>query len=133
MMISELKLAANNKLAQSLLSNFNRDYWAEIKKKFKRRNKIIPTVIDDAHNQADIVNVFASPYKSLFSALLSSTENLDNIHCDIDDKLRNDSAGDLFVVTFDDVVKAVQRLKQGKQDGESLVSSDFLIYAHESL
>jgi hypothetical protein len=69
----------------------------------------------------------------LFSALLSSTENLDNIHCDIDDKLRNDSAGDLFVVTFDDVVKAVQRLKQGKQDGESLVSSDFLIYAHESL
>ena len=63
----------------------------------------------------------------------SSTENLDNVHRDIDDKLRNDSAGDLFVVTFDDVVKAVKRLKHGKQDGESLVLSDILIYAHESL
>jgi hypothetical protein len=43
-------------LAQSLLSNSHRDYWDDMKK-FKRHNKIIPTVIDDAHNQADIVNV----------------------------------------------------------------------------
>jgi hypothetical protein len=78
MMISELKLAAISKLAQSSLSNINRDYCTEIKK-FKQHNKIIPTVIDVAHNQADIVNVFASSYKSLFSALLLSTENLDNI------------------------------------------------------
>ena len=80
-MISELKLAAISKLAQSSLSNINRDYCTEIKK-FKQHNKIIPTVIDVAHNQADIVNVFAnfaSSYKSLFSALLLSTENLDNI------------------------------------------------------
>ena len=71
------------------------------------------------------MNVFASSYKTLFSAVPSSMESLDNIHRHIDDKLRNDSAGDLFVVTFDDVVKAVKRLKRGKQDGESLVSSDF--------
>ena len=121
-----------NKLAQSLLSNSHRDYWSEIKK-FKRHNKNIPTVIDDARDPADIVNVFVSSYKTLFSAVSSPTEDLDNIRRDIDDKLRNDSAGGLFLVTFDDIVKAVKRLKHGKQDGESLVSSDFLIYAHESL
>jgi hypothetical protein len=37
------------------------------------------------------------------------------------------SAGDLFAVTFDDVVKAVKRLEHGKQYGESLASPDFLI------
>jgi hypothetical protein len=68
----------NNKLAQSLQSNNHRDYWAEIKK-FKRHNKNIPTVIDDAHNQADIVDVFASSYKTLFSAMPSSTKNLDKL------------------------------------------------------
>jgi hypothetical protein len=100
---------------------------------FKRQNKNISTVIDDAHNQADIVDVLASLYKTLFSAMPSSHENMDKIHREIDDKSRNVSVGDLFVVTFDDVVEAVQRLKHGKQDGESLVSSNFLIYVHESL
>jgi hypothetical protein len=40
-------------------------------------------VIDDAHNQADTVDVFASSYKTLFSAVPSSTQNLDKIHRDI--------------------------------------------------
>jgi hypothetical protein len=79
------------------------------------------------------VKIFAKSYKTLFSAMSSSTENFDNIHQDIDDKLRNDLAGDLFLVTFDDIVSAVKRLKRDKQDGESQVSSDFVIYAHESL
>jgi hypothetical protein len=49
----------NSNLARRLMRNSHRDYWAEIKK-FKRHNKNIPLVIDNAHNHPDIVHFFVS-------------------------------------------------------------------------
>jgi hypothetical protein len=54
---ADIVKTVKTKLAQFLLSNNHRPYWAEIRK-FKRRNKNIRTVIDDAPNQADIVDAF---------------------------------------------------------------------------
>ena len=40
---------------------------------------------------------------------------------------------DLFVVTYEDVVFAIRKLKHNKHDGVSLLSSDFSIYVHDML
>ena len=121
-----------NKLADSILRNNSRDFWKEIKK-FKRRRRNFPTVVDNLNQPDEIVSVFANSYKSLFSSVTPSTENMTKLRSDIDNQLNSLSPHDLFVVKWDDVSNAVHRLKLGKHEGDGALSSDFIIQAPGAL
>ena len=122
----------NSKLAESLLNNNNRDFWREIKK-FKRRSKNFPNIVDNLNQPSDIVKAFAESYKSLFTSVTSSSQEMSELRSDIDARLYNSSSIDRFVVNFNDVADAVHKLKHYKHEGDGTFTSDFFIHDPDAL
>ncbi len=99
------------KLAEALVSNKTRDLFSEASK-IKGRNNILPTNVDDASTDDDIVNLFADKYSNLYKSVPYAQSEINDIKCIIDAKLQNDVHQN-YSVNVHDVVKVIHHLKYG--------------------
>jgi hypothetical protein len=128
--IREEDESARLKFAECLLKNDKRDFWNEVKK-IRRHDKTVPTVVDNCNSPERISNVFAESYAKLYSSVPSKDDELGQVNDQIQGKLK--SCKDRFTITRDDVIIAVQHMKSGKREGDSLFSSDCIINAPDTL
>lgn len=128
--IREEDESARLKFAECLLKSDKRDFWNEVKK-IRRHGKTVPMVVDNCNSPDSISNVFAQSYAKLYSSVPSEDEEIGQVNDQIYSKLK--TCKDRFIVTRDDITKAVQRMKAGKREGDSLFSSDCILNAPDSL
>ena len=128
--IREEDESARLKFAECLLQNDKRDFWNEVKK-LRRHGKTVPVVVDNCNSPDSISSVFAESYAQLYSSVPSEDEEMSQIIDRIQNKLK--SSNERFIVTHDDITKAVHQMKAGKREGDGLFSSDCILNAHESL
>ncbi len=76
-------------MTESLVSNKRRDLFSEASK-INGHNNILPTSVDDASIDDDIVNLFADKYSNLYNSVPYDQSEMNDIKCIIDAKLRND-------------------------------------------
>ena len=91
-------------------------------KKLRRHGKTVPVVVDNCNTPDSISNVFAESYAKLYSSVPSEDEEMNQLNDLIQSKLK--SCQERFIVTRDDITKAVQHMKAGKREGGGLFSSD---------
>ena len=121
----------SEKMAQSILSNNNRDFWRE-NKKFKRSKKIIPNTMDGVQGNQDIASYFASKYDTLYNSVPYDHNKMDTIRTELASRI-NDEENVYVNITPNDVKIAIGCLKGGKSDGDAGLDSDHLIYGTEKL
>ena len=127
--IREEDESARDKFAECLLKNDKRDFWSEVKK-MRRHGKTVPAVVDYCNSPNNISNAFAQSYSRLYTSVPSDIDDIRQVKDQIQSKLS--SCNDRFTVTPEDVYKAVQQMKSGKHEGDSLLSSDCIINAPDS-
>ncbi len=129
------KIRAEN-MASNLLADRTRNFWSEVK---KVRNISSPTAsqVDGAVSENDISNVFSCKYKELYNSVSFDEAEMNNIisniELDISTKCSHGTCKGIHRVSFDNVSKAMLKLKHGKQDGNSGLSTSHLIYGGEKL
>ena len=57
-----------NKMAQSLASNNDRDFWAEVKK-INKKHKVNTRTIDECDNEMDICNRFQTKFEKVYNSV----------------------------------------------------------------
>ncbi len=102
-------------MAEALVSNKTRDSFSEASK-IKGRNNILPTSVDDASSDDNIVNLFADKYSNLYNSVPYDQSDINDIKCIRDAKLQNDVHQN-YSVNVRDVDTAINHLKYGKSDG----------------
>lgn len=118
------------KFADCLLKNDKRDFWKEVKK-IRRHGNTVPAVVDNCNSPERIADIFTESYANLYSSVPSLDDELSQVNDQIQAKLK--SCTDRFLVTYVDINKAVQQMKSGKREGDSLFSSDCILNAPDSL
>jgi len=89
--------------------------------------------VDGCKQSDEIAKLFADNYRRLFTSVPSAEDELDVISKQITEKLQANSATEHFVVTCDDVSRAIHKLNSGKRDDDVELSSDFFIHECEEL
>lgn len=123
----------NQKLADSLCNNKNRDYWKEIKK-IKGVTSNTTASIDGVTEDVDIANIFCNKYSELYKSVSFSDPELDSLLESINCKVNNTPLDNLSCrITQCDVSKAVGLLNSHKADGLSSLMSNHLIFGGQNL
>jgi hypothetical protein len=88
-------------------------------------------VVDNCKSPDSISSVFAELYAQLYSSVPSEDEELSQIS----DRIQNrpKSSNERFILTRDDVTKAVHQMKASRREGDGLFSSDCILNAPDSL
>ena len=116
------------RIADGLLNSKHRDYWHEVKK-IRRHGRTLPLVVDNCKDPIEIANLFGDSYTKLLSSVPTPQLALESIRHDIDSQLLPQHKPYRFVISSNDVMNAVHKLKHGKRDGDLGLSSDFFIHA----
>ena len=129
------KLSAD-RMADAFLSNRYRDLWEEVKRK-KGYTRDNPIVMDDIEGEDDVCNLFRDKYESLYSSVPYNEVEMQNLLTIVSDKIsRTCMSGSCYSnhsVSPADVLNATAKLKKGKSDAESFLSSDNFINACDQL
>ncbi len=67
------------KMAEALVSNKTRDLFSEASK-IKCYNNMLPTSVDDASTDNDIVNLFADKHSNLYNSVPYDQSEINNIN-----------------------------------------------------
>lgn len=119
------------RVAASVLQDGGRNFWSEIKR--IRNNKARPSsTIDGMSDPGDIAQLFASKYRELYNCVSYDKAELRSIIDEVNDMVSCDSicSKDFFYNIYD-IKKSVARLKAGKKDGDSSLTSDHIINASD--
>ncbi len=65
------------KMAEALVSNKTRNFFEALK--IKDRNNILPSSVDDASTDDDIVNLFADKYSNLYNSVPYDQSEINDI------------------------------------------------------
>ncbi len=117
-----------NNMADSIISSNNyRDFWTEVKK-LRGKSTNMPTVVDNAHGQDNIAEVFSKKYEELYNVvsydrrqMAGLKSQLDRLICD------HDNSNCCHNVTVNDILSGVRHLKPGKHDGNKGHFSNHLL------
>ena len=118
------------KMANSVSQDSSRDFWKEVKmmKTFKSN----APHIDNIHNTKEIAEHFSKKYKRLYNENSPSIENIEQIENFIGENTHTCDHND-YIVTEEEVSKAVEYLKCGKSDGRKGIISDHIKHAPKRL
>lgn len=120
------------RFASAIIENRNRDFWAEVKKVCGKTCGIQRTV--DGHTQSDLIaNVFANKYDELYTSVGYDGVEMDVLKGDIEGGVCTAGYDDNCIIRFVDIEDAVSKLKPGKHDGKSGLSSDHVKNACDEL
>ena len=123
-----------NESAKQLASKSFREFWKTMKR-IKGTNKVTSNVIDGICNDQEIANNFQNIYKDLYNSV--DNKDLDNVIKKVDNLVMNQCNSDkcseshCHKITKDLVQKAIDNLKNGKDDESYYLSSNHFIYASE--
>ena len=123
-----------NKMAQSLNSSCQRDFWSE-SKKINSISKPKPSNVDGALGDDNISSVFALKYEELYNNVSFDSDDMLDLENDqknlIDQYCCNDNCACNHSVNYADLGEAMKFLKSGKSDVD--LSTDHLINAPAEL
>jgi hypothetical protein len=128
----------NNKLdiikerfASAILENRGRDFWFEAKKVCGGKS-CPPSNVDGLSQSEEIADLFARKYEDLYSCVSFNENEMASLQRDLNDKINVSGYNEHCIMTVQDVVDAVSRIKSGKHDGYLGLSSDHVKHAcHE--
>ena len=95
-------------------------FWKELSK-LNPTNKVSSNQIDDASGSIEISKLFHDKYRLLYSSVPTDTEELDDLHNDINNGI---TPNDHVMITPAIIRQCVSRLKSGKGDGDIGFRSD---------
>ena len=81
--------------------------------------------MDGVGNSSDIANLFADKYEELYSSVPYDHDDMASLKVEITSAV--EEYNEECVVSFNDVVEAVNSLKHGKSDGFTGLSTDHVI------
>ncbi len=127
------KLKANemdlrkSSMAERVASHDNTGLWKEIKK-LKHSQQVLPASLDGISNPREVASLLGDKYEALYNSVPSDTSLLQNIvkkvKIDISHKEDND-----YCVSEDIVNQAINKLKDGKGDGDIGFTSNYVIHS----
>ena len=125
------------RMADKLCFDANRDFWAEVKKVRSNNANSCTNVIDDVAGEEDICKLFASKYEDLYQSVSFNEADMERLLHDADNRMNSVCDSKLCYsdhsISFDSVKKAVAKLKCGKPDSDSELSSDHYVNAPDEL
>ena len=122
-------------MAEKLLNNNNRSFWNEARKMRGCNTAKVPSVIDDAIGDEAIAEVFANKFRSVFNSVGYHQDKIKDTLNVCNDRLKkvdNDCIKET-VLTDDDILCAIRKLKSGKNDGNIGLFSDHIIHGSSKL
>jgi hypothetical protein len=119
------------RVAQTLLKDPGRNFWAEIKK-LRNAKAGSSRIVDGCTEESGISDIFASKYKSLYSSVPYDASEMQKIHEEVDARISNDKMSDCVINSFD-VRDAIAKLHVHKTDGNFCLCSDHFIHAGSEL
>ena len=120
------------RLAEALINESGRDFWAEVKK--IRSNKAgCSRMVDGCNDESSIARVFAAKYKSLYTSVAYDGVDLSSMLADIETGMSRDGMTSDCVINAIDVQGAISKLKLHKNDGNSQLTSDHFVHAGKDL
>ena len=96
------------------LENCNSDFWEEVKG-IKNSKKGVSGIVDDLCDTSEIANIFAGSYEDLYMSVPYNSDEMEAINAEVNSCL--DGFTSDCVVSFSNVVEAVNCLKFGKMTG----------------
>jgi hypothetical protein len=121
------------RVAQSLLCNKTRDFWQEIKKIRSSKSTICSHNIDGCCNTTDIANLFTAKYRELYTSVSYNYSEMSHIKNTVERDLKDKLVSQDSIITMGDVKCAISKLKPGKCDYGSNLTTDYFKNADESL
>jgi len=118
----------NEKLAEAIIENRNRDLWAEVRR-VRRNRSSVSSVVDGLSQAEDIAEVFASKYQDLYTSVSYNSESMDSLRREVTARLAENGYDQHCIVSSGSVNDAISRLKSGKGDGFSGLSTDHFRHA----
>ena len=110
-------------------------FWNEVNK-IKGNSKGVAKVIDGAQG-ADIADVFADKYNTLYNSVSYCTAEMDELKRDVNISIMSDATGSNIGVqqsiSADDVVRGVSEMKSGKSDSNHQFYTDHLLHDPQRL
>ena len=120
------------KMAEAILCNSTRDFWAEAKR-FKPNKRGLPDTIDGIRGDKNIADYFGDKYKNLYNSVPCELEPMEHIRNMVDQRLNCTQSETFTTVSIRDIDDAISNLKPGKYDGSYGLESDHLIHGNKSL
>ena len=122
------------KMADSLISDSQRDLWRE-SRKINSAGKPSPSNVDGRTGDGHIANVFVQNYKELYNSVSFSDHDMTQLQCSIDRKINDfccsGKCPSSHEILTTDVEAAMKYMKAGKYDG--YLSTDHLLHGGSEL
>jgi hypothetical protein len=122
----------NERFAVALAVNNDRNFWHEAKR-IRDATRSCSCNIDGLSSSNDIANLFAKTYEKLYASVSYDKLDIDDITDEIHNHLLAVGYSNDCIIACQEVREAIQRLKNGKDDGNVGLSSDYFIEAGDDL
>ncbi len=124
---SHRKLVERSNFMDSMLEG-DRNFMQEVKK-VKRQKKAMPSSVDGLKDPQHIADKFASNYKDLFNSCENDDDIMHTLWNNVNSGIQSSDDTSHALYTPCDIRKAINCLKNGKQDGVYDLMSDNFIHA----
>lgn len=121
----------NNRMAEAIAENNDRNLWDEAKK-MSRTNNELPSAIDGVSDLTEITEIFTNKYDALYNSVSYNTHDMNKLMENVDTKIGNiystaEERNHNQYITVNDIKKAISQLKSGKKEENGLSSNHFKI------
>ena len=128
-------LIACNKMAQAIRSNCMCEFLKQTRR-FRKHKVNHSKTVDGIEGEHEIAGLFSLKYKELLNTVSYDEEVTTRLQNNIDDSIISECASCTgcdtsydHSITTSEVTNAINKLKHGKGDGSSDISSDYILYA----
>lgn len=118
----------NEKFAEALSKNSSRDLWTEVRR-VRRNHSSVSSVVDGLSQAEDITEVFATKYQDLYTSVSYDSASMDTLRNEVCARLAKNGYDQHCVVSSSSVADAISRLKRGKGDGNTGLTTDHFMHA----
>lgn len=127
----------SDRMADALLSNKNRVFWDEVKRKNQKVSSV-PSTVESLQGNESICRMFADKYETLYSSVPFDQGEMDELLHDLDELVESkcmNNNGCYFEhsVNVTHVIRAVKQLKRGKSEADNDICSDHIINGSQEL
>ncbi len=111
-------------IAEAVHKNDDRNLMVEVHKMNATKKTIS---VDGLTDDDEICSLFNDKYNKLYNIVPYDNDEFQKIPKEIDHRLQSEDENDSFIINVYDIIKAVNRLKAGKLDGEEGLHADHII------
>ena len=121
----------NNKMADAISTNNDRELWDEVRKLTKSSNSL-PNMVDGLTGIEEISHIFTDKYDTLYNSVGYDNHEMNDLSADISNRINNNSTSSSHTITVQEVKEGISNLKFGKKEENGLFSNHF-IYGSDRL